>query len=135
MKPLTILTMGSLIVALGLTTGIAETNAGTSIDVKEVECDKDETIQKFVDDADKPTIIFIEGVCVEDVTINKDDVTLSGNEAGDLCDKDNPGGTGTINGTVTVDGVRASIEFLTITGARLGQDGRLLTLKIPNICI
>ncbi len=112
-------------------------HAGTSIDKKEVECGNngDEGIQKLVDDADKPTIIFIEGVCVEDVTIKTDDVTLSGNQAGDLCDKDNPGGTGTIEGTVTVDGVRASIEFLTITGARLGQDGRLLTLKIPNICI
>ncbi len=51
MRQLTILTMGSLIVALGLTTGIVETNAGISIDEKEVKC-PDESIQKFVDDAD-----------------------------------------------------------------------------------
>ena len=118
MKQLTILTMGSLIVALGLTTGIAETNAGTSIDVKEVECDDDEGIQKLVDDADKPTIIFIEGVCVEDVTINKDDVTLSGNESGS---EPGPGGTGTIQGTINIVGAdRVGIEFLTITGSGEG---------------
>ncbi len=113
-------------------------HAGTSIDVKEVECDDDESIQKLVDDADKPTIIFIEGTCTEDVTITTDDVTLSGNQAGDLCDKDNPGGTGTIEGTVTVDGVRASIEFLTITGGGAGvlvtnrADARLTCNDISN---
>lgn len=42
--------------------------------------------------------------------------------AGDPCDKSNPGGTGTINGTVTVDGVRARIEHLTITGSGNGVD-------------
>ena len=31
-----------------------------------------------------------------------------------------PGGTGEINGTITVDGVRATIEFLTITGGGEG---------------
>ena len=109
MKQLAILTMGSLIVALGLTTGIAETNAGTSIDVKEVECDDDEGIQKLVDDADKPTIIFIEGVCVEFVTITKDDITLDGHDMG------------TVEGTITFDGAqRGVVQNATVTGPGSG---------------
>lgn len=87
--------MGSLIVALGPTTGIVETNAGSGIDEKLVKC-QDDSIQKEVDDADKPTIIFIQGVCDEVVTITRDDITLDGQ------------GVGTVSGTVTFD--RANAE-------------------------
>jgi len=80
------------------------------------------SIQKVVDSADGPTTIFLDGICTGDVVITKDDITISGNKAGIACDKAFPGGTGTINGTVTVDGVRARIEFLTITGSGNGVD-------------
>ncbi len=80
------------------------------------------SIQKAVDKADGPTTIYINGTCVGDVTITKDDITLSGNKSGLACIKAAPGGDGTIDGTVTVDGVRATIEFLTITGSGAGVD-------------
>jgi hypothetical protein len=69
-----------------------------------------------------PTTIFITGTCTEDVLITKDDITLSGNDAGDSCNKADPSVSAgaTINGTITVDGVRATIERLVITGAGEG---------------
>ena len=84
-----------------------------------VQCPAD-SLQAAIDGAKPGRTIFIEGTCVEDVTITADDVTLSGNEAGVACTKASPGGTGTIEGTITVDSVRASIEFLTITGNGAG---------------
>jgi parallel beta-helix repeat protein len=73
----------------------------------------------------KPSTIIITGVCDEtNVTITKDDITLIGNEIGAPCDKEAPGGVGTINGTITVDGVRARIEHLTITGSGDGVNIR-----------
>ena len=87
-----------------------------------VFCDQGDSIQGAVDKAKRPSTIFIDGVCVEDVNITKDDITLSGNAAGASCNKANPGGTGIINGTVTVEGVRARIEHLTLTGSGVGVD-------------
>ena len=80
------------------------------------------SIQDAVDKADGPTTIKINGICVEDVTIAKDDITLSGNQMNAACDPANPGGSGTIEGTITVTSVRARIEFLTITGPGAGVD-------------
>ncbi len=91
-------------------------------DPKFVICDDGESIQEEVDEADGPTIIFVSGTCVGDVTIAKDDITLSGNEAGAACDKADPSASAaaTIDGTITVDGVRARIEFLGVTGGGAG---------------
>ena len=88
----------------------------------QVNCNsgKNNNIQAAVDAASPGDTIFISGTCEEDVSITKDDITLSGNQAGGACIRATPGGTGTINGTVTVDGVRARIEFLTITGSGVG---------------
>ncbi len=87
-----------------------------------VDCDagRNNNIQAAVDAASPGDTIFISGACVEDVSITTDDITLSGNQAGGECNKAAPGGAGTIEGTVTVDGVRARIEFLTITGSGAG---------------
>ncbi len=74
------------------------------------------SVQDAVDNADGPTTIDIKGLCVGDVTLAKDDITLSGRPGGSSCNKANPGGSGTIEGTITVKSVRARIEFLTITG-------------------
>ncbi len=88
----------------------------------QVNCNTGKTIQAAVNSAKSGDTIFISGICEEDVSITKDDITLSGNKSEDACDKADPGGTGTIDGTVTVDGVRARIEFLTITGSGGGVD-------------
>lgn len=83
-----------------------------------------QSIQDAVDAAvqGQQTTIFITGTCTEDVLITTDDVTLSGNQAGSACDTENPGGTGTIEGSVDILGVRANVEFLTITGSDYGLD-------------
>lgn len=74
------------------------------------------SVQTAVNKANGPTTIFVKGFCTEDVTITKDDITLSGGQGGLACDTASPGGDGTINGTVTIRGVRARIEMLTLTG-------------------
>ncbi|MCH7794780.1 MAG: right-handed parallel beta-helix repeat-containing protein [Proteobacteria bacterium] len=108
---------------------------------KVVNCNSpNASIQDAVDGATGPTTIFIQGDCVEDVTLTKDDITLSGNRTGAACDKADPGASAgaTIDGTITVDGVRASIEFLTITGSGGGvtiinrADVRLTCNDISN---
>ena len=79
------------------------------------------TIQSAVDSAKSGDTIFIfGGTCVGDVSITTDDITLSGNEDGIACNKGDPSvsAAATIEGTVTVDGVRAKIEFLEITGTQ-----------------
>lgn len=89
-------------------------------DVVSVDCATD-TIQAAVNNAVGSTTIFIQGVCDEVVTINKDDVTLSGNQSGS---EPGPGGTGTIQGTINiVGGSRVGIEFLTVTGSGNGIVG------------
>ena len=50
------------------------------------------SVQDAVDNADGPTTIKINGTCFEDVTITKDDITLSGRPGMSACDKDDPGG-------------------------------------------
>jgi hypothetical protein len=77
------------------------------------------SIQKEVDKIDhgRPTIIFINGQCEEDVLVEKDDVTLSGNQ-----DED---GTidGGITGTIIVRGARrVRVEYLHITGPGSGVE-------------
>ena len=112
MKKLSILFAFSLVIGLAFEAGTAEADAPETLFV---DCPVD-SIQEEVNEADGPTTIFVTGTCVENVSITKDDITLSGNQAGDLCNKASPGGTGTIIGTITVKGARARIEFLTLTG-------------------
>ena len=107
-------------------------------DVVSVDCLTD-TIQAAVDDAVGSTTIFLQGNC-QGVTITKDDITLSGNEAGADCNKADPSASAaaTIDGTITVDGVRANIEHLVITGNGAGvnvtnrADARLTCNDISN---
>ncbi len=75
-----------------------------------VNCPKD-SIQKEVDKAKKPTTIIIKGVCDEDVTIKKNDITLEGDG-------------GTVNGTITIRTARwVVIRNLTVTGSGAGVVG------------
>ncbi len=104
----------SLVMGLGISAGTVEAQT-------KINCNSPgPSIQDAVDSADGPTTIDITGLCVGDVTITKDDITLSGRPGQSPCNKANPGGNGTIDGTITVDGVRARIEFLEITGSGAG---------------
>ncbi len=75
--------------------------------IRHVDCDNPKaSIQKVVDKIKhgRPTTIFIEGTCTENVTITKDDVTLRG-------------GSGTVIGQITIDGAqRVVIDGLRVTG-------------------
>ncbi len=82
-----------------------------------------QTIQNAVDSATSGDTIFIfGGTCVGDVLITTDNITLSGNKMGNACNKADPSASAdaTIDGTVTVSGVRAHIEHLEITGSGAG---------------
>ncbi len=123
-----------------LASGFALAAALASTAHASVDCSK-KTIQSAVDSAKSGDTIFISGgTCVGDVIITTDDITLSGNEAGIACNKGDPSvsAAATIDGTVTVDGVRARIEFLEITGSGRGvtiinrADVRLFCNDISN---
>lgn len=109
----------------GLLTGNANTDDDDDDQSRSsmVNCPGD-SIQKAVDRAKRPTKIFIDGMCVEDVVITRDDITLSGNKDGETCNKVDPSASAgaTIDGTITIDGVRARIEFLRVTGSSTGID-------------
>ncbi len=107
-----------------LASGFALATALASTAHASVDCSK-KTIQSAVDKANPGDTIFISGgTCVGDVTITTDNITLSGNAAGIACNKADPSvsADATIDGTITVDGVRAKIEFLVITGSGAGMD-------------
>lgn len=99
------------------------------IKILRVECaHPNKSIQSAVDKAmvGRPTTIYVSGQCDEDVLIEKDDVTLSGNGDGDgIID-------GFINGTITVRGARrVRIEYLHVTGSGQGVsviDGAVATI-------
>ncbi len=113
----------ALLAAIGMIAGLGlASEAVSAAPANTVNCNgaNADSVQDAVDAATGPATIFIQGNCTEDVTITKDDITLSGNKGGNDCNKNNPGGNGTIDGTITVDGVRAKIEFLEITGSGTG---------------
>ena len=122
----------------GLEGRVGALEGGTEVTV---DCSSG-TIQDAVDAATGPTTIFAIGTCNEDISITTDDITLSGNDAVSpvVCNKADPSASAaaTINGTVTVDGVRAKIEFLEITGSGAGvtiinrADARLTCNDISN---
>ncbi len=90
-----------------------------------VNCESGKSVQAGVNSAKSGDTVFLfGGTCVGDVTITTDDITLSGNKYGLICDQDDPSASAgaTINGTITVDGVRARIEHLVITGSGAGVD-------------
>ncbi len=112
------LTVISLVAGIALFGNAADAKAAAGVNCNNPNA----SIQAAVDAANGPTIISIKGVCEEDVLLTKDDITLSGKHPNVECDKADPSlsAGATINGTITIDGVRATIEFLEITGAGEG---------------
>jgi nitrous oxidase accessory protein NosD len=93
-----------------------------------VDCAAGQTIAHALRQGDerKPLVVILHGTCIENVTVDRDDVTLVA---------DGPGGT--VNGpdpntsTVTVTGSRVTIDGVAVTGGRngiLGLGARALTV-------
>ncbi len=95
-----------------------------------VQCPAD-SLQAAIDGAAPGTTIFVEGTCVEDVTVTTDDITLNGDANGDTVID------GTISGTITIDGARrVVIDFLTVTGPGpgiVGTDTAAFTVQNSDI--
>ena len=102
-----------------------------------VNCASGKTVQAGVNSAKSGDTIFIfGGTCDEDVTITTDDITLSGNRMGDACDKADPSASAdaTINGTVSVDGVRAKIE-LSLPCSTVATSLSSCPLEVESHCV
>ena len=86
----------------------------------QVDCAGGKTIKHALRQGDerKPLVVIIEGTCTENVTVDRDDITLVSGAAG-----------GTVNGpdpdtaTITVTASRVTIDGLTVTGGRNGIQG------------
>ncbi len=103
-----------------LATALASTAHAKPATVVNCDANRNNDIQAAVDAASPGDTIFINGNCTDqNVSITKDDITLSGNEADAACNRADPSASAdaTIHGTITVDGVRAKIEHLVITGS------------------
>lgn len=118
MKGQTLLATIGLIAGLGLAPGAVAAPPSALVNCNSPNA----SIQDAVDGATGPTTISIKGMCQQDVLLTKDDITLSGKEPNTECNKADPSASAgaTIDGTITVDGVRAKIEFLEITGDGAG---------------
>ena len=102
---------------------LATALASTAHAKPDVNCASGKSVQSAVNSAKSGDTIFISGgTCVGDVDITTDNITLSGNKMGIDCDKADPSNSAdaTIDGTITVDGVRAKIEHLQITASGAG---------------
>ena len=82
-----------------------------------VDCAADD-LQAVLDSAAQGSTLFLSGTCVGAFTVATDDITLSGNESGAACNTVDPSlsADATIDGSVTVLGVRAALEHLVVTG-------------------
>ncbi len=120
-----ILLLGSgFALAAALLIGATEAQAK----IVQVDCaDPKANIQKNIDGVKEPTTIVISGTCIEDVTIEVDDLTLQGD----------PSVGGTVSGTVTIVGARrVVIDDLTVTGSGegvVGTEGASFTVQNSDI--
>jgi len=83
-----------------------------------------ESVQDAVDQAQAGDTIQVMGSHDEDVTVDKDNVTISGHSSG-----------GRINGQVTVDGNNVTIENLTISGVLDTVPGSFQNLTLDNVTV
>lgn len=73
------ITVSALLLGIALLPGVAEAN---EVKLATVKCDKGETIGKVLEGAGrKPLVVIVQGPCMENITITRDDVTLQGDPA------------------------------------------------------
>jgi len=83
---------------------------------KKVNCNKGETITHALKECDgKPITIQVKGTCNENVTIDRDDVTLIAHPSGGAINGVEP-----IDATIIIMGDRTVIDGLTVTGGGAG---------------
>ncbi len=109
-----ILVLAVVVLVLGFGIGV------THADVKtvNVSCNNGQSIGKALEGGDEgqPLVVVVQGICSENVLIDRDDVTLQGNSSGDGVTGLDP-----TKDTILVDGARrVIIENLTVGGGRNG---------------
>jgi len=74
-----------LSLAILLTIGPLTARADDKIKTVEVDCTKGKTIGKALerDNEDRPLVVVVQGICNENVVIDRDDVTLQGDSSSD----------------------------------------------------
>ncbi len=98
-----------------LTIGVLIAGADDKVRTVEVDCTKGKTIAKALErgNEDKPLVVIVQGICNENVVIDRDDVTIVADAEG-----------GTVSGTITILGARrVVIKGLTVTGSGAGVVG------------
>jgi len=101
-----------------LTIGVLIASADDKVKTVEVDCTKGKTIGKALErgNEDKPLVVVVQGICSENVVIDRDDVTLQGNSSGDGVTGLDP-----TKDTILIEGARrVVIESLTVTGGKNG---------------
>jgi hypothetical protein len=91
-------------VSLCTSSAVLANNGGT--DTRVIHCDRGQSIQRQIDrrNPDRNLTLIIRGTCTENVTIDRDDLTLVGE-------------SGTVVGTISIPGSRrVVIRTLTVTG-------------------
>ena len=110
-------------IAAALATAMFVTNAeakkADAVKTTTVDCSlPNSTLQAAINSASPNTVIFIRNTCTENPTIRTDDITLDG----DPDAVGNQGGSGVIDGTVTVDGAaRVNLQNLTVAPSGAGD--------------
>jgi hypothetical protein len=102
--------------------------------VKNVNCNKGETITDALQKFDgKPITIEVKGTCNENVTIDRNDVTLIAHPSGGAVSGVEP-----IDATIIINGDRAVIDGLTVTGGGggirvLGKNNMIRNCIVQNV--
>jgi len=102
--------------------------------VKKVNCNKGETITEALQKSDaKPITIEVKGTCNENVTIDRNDVTLIAHPSGGAISGVEP-----IDATIIINGDRAVIDGLTLTGGGggirvLGKNNMIRNCIVQNV--
>jgi len=94
-------------ITVALIAGLAF-SANANAVTRTVDCDKGQTIQAALDKgqgSSGPLVINVSGLCEENASIRRDDVTINGNNSS------------TVSGTISLQGAsRTRIENITVTG-------------------
>ncbi len=112
---------GMVVTILVLAIGIARAIAHDNVKTVEVDCSNGQTIGKALErgNEDKPLMVVVQGICSENVVIDRDDVTLRGEKKGDGVTGLNP-----TKDTILIDVARrVVIDNLTVIGGKNGIVG------------